>query len=117
MLMNGGMSVLCQESCTAVKGVSIRLPHRHGQTAPGLRAANGNGVLFDYLAGECEKRLRDRKTERLRGLEVDDEFEFRGVDDRQFRGRFALENEPGVSADQTIDIGQARPVAHQPAAG
>src|SRR5271168_1289008 len=73
------------------------------------------GISFDYLAGEREERRRDLEAELLRGLEIDDEFDFGRLDDRQLLGLFALENEPGVSADQTIDTGEARSVAHQPA--
>src|ERR1700729_1051648 len=73
------------------------------------------GVSFDHLAGEREKRRRNREAERLRGLEIDDEFDSGRLDDRQLLRLFALENEPGVSADQTIDTVEARSVAHQPA--
>ena len=40
---------------------------------------------------------RDGEAERLRGLEVDDEFDFRGLLHRQVRWLFALENAAGVS--------------------
>src|ERR1700691_5097615 len=63
------------------------------------------GVSFDHLPGEREKRRRNREAELLRGIEIDDEFDSGRLDDGQLLRLFALENEPGVSADQTIDTG------------
>jgi hypothetical protein len=62
-----------------------------------------------------EKRRRDREAERLRGFEIDDEFEFGWLDDRQVGRLFALENEPSVCADQSKDIGKVRSIARQAA--
>ena len=53
-------------------------------------------LLFDHLIGALQERLRDGEAERLGGLEIDDQLEFRRWLDRQIAGLGALEN--------TIDI-------------
>jgi hypothetical protein len=45
------------------------------------------GGLLDHLVGAVEKRERDRQAECLSGLEIDDQFDFRGLLNRQI-GRF-----------------------------
>src|SRR5262249_3099924 len=52
-------------------------------------------------------------TKCLGGLDIDDEFEFCGLLDRQVGGLFALENPTGVAAGQTMRILQTGSVAHQ----
>jgi hypothetical protein len=41
------------------------------------------GTLFDHLVGAGENSVRDRNTERLRGLKIDGQFEFGRLLDRQ----------------------------------
>jgi hypothetical protein len=55
--------------------------HLVGAGKQGLQARSGRvpqlpeaSVSFDHLAGEREKRRRNREAELLRGLEIDDEF-------------------------------------------
>ena len=45
--------------------------------------------------------MRHGEAERLGGLEVDDQLDFRGLLDRQIGWLLALENPAGVDADQT----------------
>ena len=59
------------------------------------------GSLFDHLVGATLHRLRHGNAERLGGLEVDDQFDFRCLLDRQVRRLVAIENFPGIGADQT----------------
>jgi hypothetical protein len=47
-------------------------------------ALQQNTQLFDHLVGAIEQRLRDRETKCFRGLEVDDQLDLRGLQDRQF---------------------------------
>jgi hypothetical protein len=42
---------------------------------------------FDHLVGCCEERLRHFQTQRLRGLEIDRQFELGRLHDRQIRRR------------------------------
>ena len=58
--------------------------------------------LFDHLVGAAEQRPRNGEAERLCGLEVDDQFDFRRLHHRQVGRLLALENFPGVDADQTV---------------
>ena len=56
---------------------------------PSGRAAN---CSLDHLVGAAEQVQRERNTERLGGLEVDDQFDLRGLLDRQVGGLLAIEN-------------------------
>ena len=51
---------------------------------------------FDHLVGTAKQVQRERKTERYSGLEVDYQFDFRGLLNRQVGGLLALENSTGV---------------------
>src|SRR4029453_3699799 len=70
---------------------------------------------FNHLVGARGEAGRHLKTERLRGLEIDDQFEFARLYHRQLSSFFALEDAAGVGADPTIPPGQAGPVTHQAA--
>jgi len=49
-----------------------------------------SAALFDHLISAVEDRERDRHTERLGGLEIDDQFDFRGLLNRQLGWSFAF---------------------------
>jgi hypothetical protein len=55
--------------------------------------------LFDHRVGGGQQRLRNGETERLRGLEIDDEIEFGGLQDRKVGGLFAFQNTPNIDAN------------------
>ena len=55
--------------------------------------------------------MRDRQTERLGGLEIDDQLEFGRLLRRQVGGLLAAYNPTGIDALQAIYGGKARPVA------
>ena len=48
-------------------------------------------------------------------MQVDDEFEFGGLQDRQVGGLRTLENLTGVGADLTVHVPSIGPIAHQQA--
>jgi hypothetical protein len=70
-------------------------------------AARGNGgsgknrfarLLLDHLIGDGQRRFRNCEAERLGGLEVDDQFEFSRLLDRQIGWFLAFENAPSIDA-------------------
>src|SRR5437867_3135307 len=72
-------------------------------------------LLFDHLVGTAKQRERKGKTERLGGLEVDDQLDFRGLLDWQVCGFLTLEYPADVDTDQAISIRKTSSVAHQAA--
>src|SRR5215469_7897035 len=70
-------------------------------------------LLFDDLVGAGEDRGWHSQTERLGGLEIDNQLECRRALDRQIGGLGALEDPPDVNADPAIDSPEASPIADQ----
>src|SRR5262245_65684014 len=70
--------------------------------------------LLDNLVGVGEQRRWHVEAERLRGLEVDDEFEFHRLLDRQVGRLFASENPRDVATGEAIRTCLAGSIAHQP---
>src|SRR6266567_4772835 len=81
--------------------------HRLDRTS--LRLAHS----LDHLVGAAEQRRRHGDAKRLSGLEIEDQFDFRGLLHRQVGGLLALENAPSVDADLAIGVRDASAVAHQ----
>src|ERR1700737_3185148 len=78
-------------------------------------ALQQTAASLDHLVGAAEQRYWKGEPERLSGLEVDHELDFRGLLDRQLGGLLALENPAGIDADLAKGIGRAGPIAHHPA--
>src|SRR5690348_5931808 len=78
-------------------------------------AASARGGSFDDLVGAVEDRWRHGETERLRGLEVDDQLECCRLLHRQIRRFGAFEDLPNVIADLAKDSREARSIADQAA--
>ena len=58
--------------------------------------------LFDHLIGASDEREWESETERFGRLEVENQFDFRGLQDRHVRGPLAFENSPGVGSGQAV---------------
>ena len=58
---------------------------------------------LDHLVGAADQRQRHGDAERLGGLEVDVQLDFRPLLDRQVGGFLALENPPGIDAGWAIE--------------
>ena len=70
---------------------------------------------LNHLVGQCQQLVGDFEAERLRGSEIDQEGKFRGLLYRQVGRLLAFENAASIDAGQTVRIGYARSVTHQPA--
>jgi hypothetical protein len=82
---------------------------------PRRSVAARRAAPFDHLIGATEQRQRNGKAERLGGLEVDDQLDFRRLHNRQVSRLFALENSAGVGADQMVGFSFVATVAQQAA--
>ena len=80
-------------------------------------APQQTAALFDHLVGYGEHTQRDREAKRLGGLEIDDQFEFGRLLDRQIGGLFAFKDTPDVVASLTLSLRYIRSVAHQTTSG
>src|SRR5262249_41505232 len=80
-------------------------------------AAHGcaDSDLFDHLVGTRQQCRGNFESERLRGLQVDDELELRRLLHRQVTGLLALENARRVDAAEAKRVRKDRSVTHETA--
>src|SRR5262245_59941389 len=70
---------------------------------------------LDHLVGERQHVVGEFDPERLRGLEVDHEFEFARLHDRQVGRCRAFENPAGTNTALTVALGEVRCVTDETA--
>src|SRR6516165_5646592 len=70
---------------------------------------------LDDLVGATRQRKRDSDAEHLGGLEVQEQFNFRDLLDRQLARLCAFENPAGINADRSICVRTIASVANQTA--
>jgi hypothetical protein len=76
-----------------------RSVQRHVSKVPQAASCSGaKGSLFDQFVGAADQRQRHCNAERLVGLEIDDQLDFRSQLNRQVGGLLALENFAGVNS-------------------
>src|SRR5262245_65271825 len=79
------------------------------------RRALGDRRSFHHSVGAGDERRRNYEAERLRGPEVDDQFESGWLQHWQIGRARLLEHERGIRALLAIHIGKVRSIAHQAA--
>src|SRR5437764_731539 len=105
-----GRAIQCRESRLPASPSAARGARRPPSSRPPAKAS-ARGVSFNDLGGAGEDRWRDGEAEFLRGLQIDDQLEFRRLLNWQIRRLLPLEDPSGVNADLAIGICQARPIA------
>ena len=69
--------------------------------------------LLDHLVGATKERQRHGDAKHLCGFEVDEQFDFGGLLDRQVHRLFALENAAHVAPGETAGVDDVGAVADQ----
>src|SRR6516164_7755260 len=70
---------------------------------------------LDHLIGAGDESPRDLEAEHLRGAEVEEQFDFRGLLDRQVGRLIAFEYPAGIHASRTERVRKIGSIAHQAA--
>src|SRR5215831_6028894 len=81
----------------------------------GLMHCSKIDASLDHLVGTSEQRKRESKSERLGGLEVEDQLDFHCLLHRQFGRLLALKYPAGVDADRMVRVPKTDSVAHKTA--
>ena len=70
---------------------------------------------FNDFVRPPQHLLRNRQTDLLCGLEIDDQLELRRLLDRQIGRLRSLEDFVHLICDAPVAVGEVRPVVHEPA--
>src|SRR5262249_17401352 len=81
----------------------------------GIKVARTRSRSLDHLVGAGDESPRDLEAEHLRGAQVEEQFDFRGLLDRQIGRLIAFENPAGVDAGRTECVRKIGSIAHQAA--
>src|ERR1035441_5125029 len=95
MRLNGLQCPLLSES-----GQNVAVPRMSALCHKRTHAPQQTASLFDHLVGAADYRQWDIQPERLGGLQIDDQFDFGNLLDRQVGGLLTLENANGIVAGQ-----------------
>jgi hypothetical protein len=68
------------------------------------RAPQRTASLFDHIVGAREQRSRNDRADRLRGFEIDDELELRGLLHRKIGGFTAFEDGVHIARDLAASL-------------
>src|SRR5882724_10635368 len=77
---------------------------------PGARPPSVNDLI-----GALQERWRDRQPDRLRGSEIDDQLELRGLFNGEVRGFGALEDATDVRGGPALQVKKVRAKGHETA--
>src|SRR6516165_1235682 len=69
--------------------------------------------LVDYIVGAGEQCRRHNETQGLSRLEIDDEIEFRWLQDRKISRLLALQDTGDIPANLVVRVGDARSITDQ----
>ena len=104
--------VLRRNPTNGIAACCARAPTGQAAAAPPSSVTNSRRS-FDHLIGAPEQRQRHGEAKSLRGLEVDDQLDLRGLLDWQIGWLFALENAAGVDAGLTERLRKTASIAQQ----
>src|SRR5215475_4817590 len=83
--------------------------------AAAIRLSQQHSCSFNHLVGVLQKVQRQVEAQRLRGLEINDEFEARRLHNGQVGGLLPLEYASSIDSYFSTDFGTIRAVTHQAA--
>src|SRR5258708_7742426 len=89
------------------------LPTSSVQRSSQNDSERGARPLFNDLVGDSKHARRNFEAERLGGLEIDHQVEFRRLDHRKVSRLFALENAAGILAGLMIRAGKVGSIARK----
>src|SRR5262245_39118193 len=102
----------CRSKVLVINGTRLSLTC--GLTNQAHRPRADGAHSLNHLVRARQNRRRDRDSERLSGLEIDDQFDLRGLLDWQVARFRAPENLGYITSRSPKPISEVRPEGHQP---